>query len=361
MSSASNDSCGATGENLSSAIPLAAVGTFIAVVGLILNGVILATFQKYKQITANAIFLQALAWFDIGVLGSYMILTPTKVFSGYFENVMGYQFYGRAVPYMYPISRFCQMCTSYITIVAAFERVMSLASPNAKEHFKSWKSYAWIASVCLFAFASHVSRHWEIEVKPQENCSSSDIAYLDVGPSFLRSVELYKTGYIIWYTNIINTVLPFMILVVLTALNTWFLTRYSTISRLGRPDGGGNLRRRRLRDQTMVLIVLVLTYLFLNALTLLLGVWEVIDYGYLKAHDDFYIKTVEAINLCAIINSSIRLINYLTFNREFRSKTKDLCVGPNEKMPLQNDYREVRMYNMTEDSNYGHLGPCHDV
>ena len=257
-----NSSCEYSFENFEIKLPSSILGICISSIGILANLAILLIFAKMTMKSANITLLQALAVCDIFMLILYILMIPLKSISEYLRFFTPYLYWMRSIKVLFPVSRTTQMLASYVTLLAALERTVSLK--NWHGIFLGRKIYAWLLAVLIFCVGSHISRFWEPKVTRNPDCNYGQFGYLEIQPSNLLRNKLYRTVYSFWYTNLTDILTPFVILLILAIIMTYQFRRLlgKGINRLldhGFMRPAYERRVMRVRDSSKVMITLVFT------------------------------------------------------------------------------------------------------
>lgn len=282
-------------------------GTLVAIFGIFGNLTTAVILSRPRMRSPNNLFLTALALFDTLVLITGVMLYSIEYLHEYSDNVVLYTGWTYYVPYVYSISHVSQTGSVYTTVAVTIERFLAMKHPRAGRKLCGMGgAIISIAAVTLLSVAFNFSKFWEVVSVFNPNCDDKSAWGIDAGP--LGRNQLYLIVHSLWLSNIVMIFLPFLVLLVFNGLITFSLHKVKLRYRAdGRSTKESLELKQKARDATLILVVIVLIFLICNfwgfVMTLMEHIWGA---EYLTQHwTKFYTFSREAINILAIINSSI--------------------------------------------------------
>ncbi|TMS34133.1 hypothetical protein L596_001775 [Steinernema carpocapsae] len=269
----------------------------------------------------NNLFLTALAVFDTCLLVTAFFIYGMEYIIEYTAAFDLYVAWLTYLRFAFAISHISQTGSVYITVTVTIERYLAVCYPRRnKRYCTSHGSALTILCVTCFAILFNCTKFFELEVVRNPPCEDGVNwqSYLLL-PSRLAQNPIYSQVYVLWLTNIVMVFLPFLTLLVLNSIIAYTIKK--SLNKLsGESITGRNELKEKSREATMVLITIVFIFLLCNFWGFVLTLLEqVLDAEFLMVENKtFYTFSREAINLLAIVNSSINFVIYLIFGKDFR-------------------------------------------
>ncbi|TMS34132.1 hypothetical protein L596_001775 [Steinernema carpocapsae] len=297
----------------------------------------------------NNLFLTALAVFDTCLLVTAFFIYGMEYIIEYTAAFDLYVAWLTYLRFAFAISHISQTGSVYITVTVTIERYLAVCYPRRnKRYCTSHGSALTILCVTCFAILFNCTKFFELEVVRNPPCEDGVNwqSYLLL-PSRLAQNPIYSQVYVLWLTNIVMVFLPFLTLLVLNSIIAYTIKK--SLNKLsGESITGRNELKEKSREATMVLITIVFIFLLCNFWGFVLTLLEqVLDAEFLMVENKtFYTFSREAINLLAIVNSSINFVIYLIFGKDFR---KELVIvygcgmcGLTIRLPAQDKFQYWR-------------------
>ena len=274
------------------------------------------------------------------------------------------------VNFLYPFRSVVMFCSMYMTIILALERYNALARPTSHQtstmgcrkntvvsYFKMhWiRLIKYVGPIILLSTIFYSPKYVELQLNSNDKCNTTVENY-NCSEYKVVLTELRKSSdYVLWYLNVTNliftTVLP---LVALAYLNFNVYLKFKNYihrqpsSNRRQPNEAKNNKnqekfRKRERDmiqQTMILFVIVFSFVLSHVLRVVLNIEELKSLGEERAAVKkgcdwlkFWTIIVAPIShLLLQINSGINFFIYCFFNKAFRDVfISKLCLVFNIK------------------------------
>jgi hypothetical protein len=342
--------------------------------GIVANFANICVFMKKSMRTTNNSLLAALAFCDIGVITTAVLIYSVEVAYDFYGNFSLYRAWIQYLKTVFFVSHVFQCSAVYMTVAATVERWIATGHPKQNYRFCRYKN-VWftVMAVLLGAVAFNIPKYFEIDVVEKPWCDG--FAFYGLQPSALARNPTYAQVYTVWMTNLVVMILPFMLLFLLNVLIVVHMKHagsgdsqdalvtisvdMSVVREVKRRETRMKLRSKR-REATVVLLVVVLVFLVCNTPGLLLTLLERIDQRFLERNPRFYSYTKDAINVLTIINSVVNFVIYVTFGNDFRKELRGLVDSRSSRKWSMNSRAGSKASQITIDMVTTNDGACVD-
>ncbi|KAK0394624.1 hypothetical protein QR680_000842 [Steinernema hermaphroditum] len=332
-------------------ILISIIGTLIGCFGIFGNISTAIILTRPSMRNPNNLFLTALAVFDTCLLVTAFFIYGMEYIIEYTAAFDLYVAWLTYLRFAFAISHISQTGSVYITVTVTIERYLAVCYPRRnKRYCTSHGSAITILGVTCFAIIFNCTKFFELEVIRNPECGDgvSWQSYV-LMPSKLAQNPVYGQMYALWLTNIVMVFLPFLTLLILNSIIAYTIKK--SLNKLsGESISGRNELKEKSREATLVLITIVFIFLICNFWGFVLTLLEqIMDNELLMVqYHMFYTFSREAINLLAIVNSSINFVIYLIFGKDFR---KELVIvygcgtfGLTIRLPAQDKFQYWRQF-----------------
>uniref|UniRef100_A0A158Q7I5 G_PROTEIN_RECEP_F1_2 domain-containing protein n=1 Tax=Elaeophora elaphi TaxID=1147741 RepID=A0A158Q7I5_9BILA len=318
------------------------IGTPIALIGTLFNGILLTIFGHKKTLNSPDFYLLLLAIFDMLICQLYIPFFTMDALAIYYQIESIHHLWHTYIMQIYCTSRFVQFSAVYMMLCATFERLVCISG----KRYLSWfiTDCGRLITVIFALSVSLILRFptfFDYKIAYHANCPPfQDYLFLPV----LMSYSLYAK-FNFYMMSIVQTILPFILL---TCFNIIII--YLTHKRLYRASshdtklymlGFVNVFRQESKNRkifqelkfaTRTMVAIVFTYLTCNAFSVFMSVMEnvfpesslLIDtYG---SSTKFYTIAADLVSILVVLNSLLRMIVYLICNPQFRERFKHLLI-----------------------------------
>uniref|UniRef100_A0A0N5A3F7 G_PROTEIN_RECEP_F1_2 domain-containing protein n=1 Tax=Parastrongyloides trichosuri TaxID=131310 RepID=A0A0N5A3F7_PARTI len=293
------------------------VGSLVAIISVIFNTFLFSILvssrnNRYSQL----LYLIFLAFSDIFLSASYILMFPVNIFMDYFENeVMSKAWFGY-VKYVFSTCHITMTGSALLITLATFERFLTVK--KIKNSFTMIHRMVLTVIVFIFALMAKGPMFWELMVKNNFNCTGVT-AYV-VGFNDFAREEPYKTFYTFWFRCLISTFLPFFLSFYFNIQIVLQLRRQQVGARLFR--FGISEHRHNIRSATRMLVLVTCTYLASNLLNVIVATWEAFDSEFLTSEEirPYYTITSDLISLLTVLACALRLPIYYACNQRIRQE-----------------------------------------
>ena len=339
---------------------------FVGFVGILLNiTTVVVLLSSFLGASFFNWLLVCLAIFD----SLFLLNGVLEAFRNHVGNasyIHNYMF----VNFLYPFRSVVMFCSMYMTIILALERYNALARPTSHQtstmgcrqntlvsYFKMhWmRLIKYVGPIILLSTIFYSPKYVELHLNLNDKCNTTVENY-NCSEYKVVLTDLRKSSdYVLWYLNVTNliftTILPLVALAYLN-FNVYlkfknYIHRQPSSNRRQQNEVKNNnvqeRHRKRERDmiqQTMILFVIVFSFVLSHVLRVVLNIEELKSLGeerealekgcdWLK----FWTIIVAPIShLLLQINSSINFFIYCFFNKAFRDVfISKLCIAFNVK------------------------------
>ena len=306
----------------------------ICIVGIIGNVLTFMVFIKIKPRSSTTVFLTTLAISDtIKLLCDFLYFIVVVLDkTGHCETSQ--KVYAALYPYAHYVLNFSLCNTAWLTVAVAVERYIFMKWPERANIICSVtrsKITCCIVWVCSMLVAiPFVLRYQHY---PKEN----GVVGITVSP--LWQIDQFTDAYV-WVQNILRSIIPLIVLVI---LNTWIIRALSRLSKRHMSPPPCKIRA------TSMLVAMIMAFLLCITPDAVLS--AVFGFGYTDAPK--LIKGIREISdLLLSINSAINFFLYFAFNKIFRQKLAkllchrdDLCNSKSTKnkqwLPIRDGQEEI--------------------
>uniref|UniRef100_A0AC35TX90 G_PROTEIN_RECEP_F1_2 domain-containing protein n=1 Tax=Rhabditophanes sp. KR3021 TaxID=114890 RepID=A0AC35TX90_9BILA len=298
-------------------IMVSIVGSLVAIISVFFNTFlfsILVSSRSYRN--SQLLYLLFLAFSDIFLSASYILMFPVNIIMDYFENeVLARAWYN----YMKCVHSTCQVTiTASVLLItlATFERFLTVKKIKSSFNIK-YRLYLTFLAV-LFALLAKGPMYWEIEVVKNSNCTGVTEYKVELGQ--FVNIEPYKTVYKFWFRILISTFLPFFLSFHFNMQIVLQLRHQQIGARLFR--FGISEHRNNIRSATRMLVLVTCTYLASNLPNVIIATIEVVDYDYLMTEEirPYYTHICDMISLLTVMTCAARLPIYYACNLRIREE-----------------------------------------
>uniref|UniRef100_A0A0N5BPX6 G_PROTEIN_RECEP_F1_2 domain-containing protein n=1 Tax=Strongyloides papillosus TaxID=174720 RepID=A0A0N5BPX6_STREA len=302
------------------------VGTIIAFIAIILNTFLFLLFITNKSHrNSPSLYLLLLAFFDVFMGVSYILVMSGRVVKNYYGNLFLQKIWMSYVVIMMAISHIAMTASSYLIVFATLERYMITIGHSSVRFLRKYRKILAIFIV-LLGFISKGTIFIELNVTINEECIGTFNEYVLGIADFLYENHAYNTYWKFYYRNIVTVLLPFFLLMI---FNIGILNKLRKRDKhiitafLLKEQESIKARKTRIRAATRTTVLVGLTYLFSNALNVVITIWEHVDaIALTEMYFDFYVISVDLVSVLTVIASAMRIIIYACSQTTMRSEIK---------------------------------------
>ncbi|TKR86854.1 hypothetical protein L596_011363 [Steinernema carpocapsae] len=295
---------------------VAIFGSAISSISIVENAFLFAVFITSKHHrNSHSLYLLLLAFFDVFMSVSYVMLMSMKVFHQYTESIYLKNLWISYVAPMMAMSHIAMTASSFLIVFATVERYCITKASSYVEFLQSNRKCIALVGV-LLGVISKGTIVFELKAEHNPSCIGA------MNEFFLTVTDLVRNNryYIVWrfwYRNLITILLPFFVLMAMNAqiVNELRKQAYDPLTAHfvdhQRQATHAKQRKARIRSATRTLVLVVLTYLLSNVLNVIITIWEHIDATTLFVdYTQFYVISVDAVSLLTIVACALRLPIY---------------------------------------------------
>ncbi|KAK0411532.1 hypothetical protein QR680_005698 [Steinernema hermaphroditum] len=295
---------------------VAIFGSLISVVSVVENAFLFCVFITSRHHrNSHSLYLLLLAFFDVFMSVSFLMLMSVRVFFNYTESVYLKNLWMSYVVPMMAVSHIAMTTSSFLIVFATVER-FAITKSSAYVYFLQ-SHRKWIALLGVFlGVLSKVTIAFELKVERDPKCLGAFNEFYLTVTSLVRDNRHY-VFWRFWYRNLITILLPFFVLMAMNAqiVNELRKQAYDPLTSHfidhQRQASHAKQRKARIRSATRTLVLIVVTYLLANVLNVIITIWEHIDADALiYQYTQFYIISVDAVSLLTIVACALRLPIY---------------------------------------------------
>uniref|UniRef100_A0A914ZKY6 G-protein coupled receptors family 1 profile domain-containing protein n=1 Tax=Parascaris univalens TaxID=6257 RepID=A0A914ZKY6_PARUN len=302
-------------------------GSLIGLFGIFGNVSTVLILTRPSMRNPNNLFLTALAIFDSCLLVTAFFIYGMEYIIEYTQALDLYVAWLTYLRFAFALSHISQTGSVYTTVSVTVERYMAVCYPkSSKKYCTSRGSALSVLCVTCFSIIFNSTKFFELEISRNSVCADgTNWQSFLLLPSGLAQNPLYGQIYALWLTNLVMVFFPFLTLLVLNSIIAYTIRKSLQKVKYKQRFQSRSVLKEKSREATIVLIVIVCIFLLCNVWGFVLTLLEqILDRRWLEVeHHLFYTFSREAINLLAIINSSINFVIYLIFGKDFR---KELVV-----------------------------------
>uniref|UniRef100_A0A0K0E055 G_PROTEIN_RECEP_F1_2 domain-containing protein n=1 Tax=Strongyloides stercoralis TaxID=6248 RepID=A0A0K0E055_STRER len=303
------------------------IGTTIAFIAIILNTFLFLLFITNKSHrNSPSLYLLLLAFFDVFMGVSYILVMSGRVVKNYYSNLFLQKIWMSYVVIMMVISHIAMTASSYLIVFATLERYMITIGHNSVRFLRKYRKILALFAV-LLGFFSKGTIFIELNVSINEECIGTFNEYVLGIADFLSENHAYNTYWKFYYRNIVTVLLPFFLLMI---FNIGILNKlrkrdnHVMTSFLLKEQENSKARKTKIRAATRTTVLVGLTYLFSNALNVIITIWEHVDaIALTEMYFDFYVISVDLVSVLTVIASAMRIIIYACSQTTMRSEIKN--------------------------------------
>ncbi|CEF59394.1 GPCR, rhodopsin-like, 7TM domain-containing protein [Strongyloides ratti] len=293
------------------------VGSLVAIISVIFNTFLFSILissrnNRYSQL----LYLIFLAFSDIFLSASYILMFPVNIFMDYFENEFMSTAWFSYVKYVFSTCHITMTGSALLITLATFERFLTVK--KIKNNFTMAHRIILTVIVFIFALLAKGPLFWELMVENNYNCTGVT-AYI-VGFNDFAREEPYKTFYTFWFRCLISTFLPFFLSFYFNIQIVLQLRKQQVGARLFR--FGISEHRHNIRSATRMLVLVTCTYLASNLLNVIVATWEAFDSEFLTSEEirPYYTISSDLISLLTVLACALRLPIYYACNQRIRQE-----------------------------------------
>uniref|UniRef100_A0AC35UCS7 G_PROTEIN_RECEP_F1_2 domain-containing protein n=1 Tax=Rhabditophanes sp. KR3021 TaxID=114890 RepID=A0AC35UCS7_9BILA len=325
-------------------IMISIVGMLITAFGVFGNVMTVLILSRPTMLSASNTFLTMLAIFDTSLLITAFSIYGMEYIIEYFEILDLYIAWLTYLRFAFVLSHISQTGSVFTTLTVTIERFCAVCYPKThRKYFSSKTSIIFIIGVVTFSVLFNVTKFFEVQIEKNVECSNGDDILTwqtyHLMPSVLARNPFYSKFYSLWLTNCVMVFVPFLTLSILNSMMAYKI-RKQLMEKINEHKAMVESElREKSREANIVLVIIVFIFLICNLWGFVLTAAEqFMEENYLKReHVVFYTFSREAVNLLAIINSSVNFVIYLIFGREFRKEFLSIynshCLHFNYLMP----------------------------
>lgn len=300
------------------------LGSGIAVLGLIFNGLSVAVVLQPQMMSSASVYLTALAIFDSCVLASFVLFMSLPVIyeaTGCMEWY--YRLYSSVHPVAYPLALTSQTGSVYTTLALTIERCVAVCRPLAVAKVCTIsRAKKAVSLVAVLSVLFNVPRLLEYQLidawDDRINASATTYAYTSIGQSIY-----FRYVYFIGCHINVMMIFPFIALLVLNVLlvRAVRISRQDPIRKLTTPSAGQH------REQTLTRMLIAEVGAFLVCQSL-----SVVDNILMAVLPDETIRSPVFVRLSCvsgllvIVNSASNFGLYCLFGKKFRQALSHLLL-----------------------------------
>ncbi|EFO17589.1 hypothetical protein LOAG_10909 [Loa loa] len=317
------------------------IGTPIAFIGTLFNGILLIIFCHKKLLNSPDFYLLFLAIFDMLICVLYMPFFTMDALAIYYQINSFHHLWHTYVMQIYCMSRFVQFGAVYMMLCATFERFVYISSKRCLSWFITDNGR--LITVIVALIISLISRSptfFDYKIVYRAKCPPfQDYLFLPV----LMRYSLYAK-FNFYMMSIVQTIVPFILLTCFNVVIIYLTHRrlYKTsygmefhvlgFTNITRQESESRKICQELKCATRTMVAIVFTYLTCNVFSVFMSVMENVfpessllidNYG---SSTKFYTIAADLVSILVVLNSLLRMIIHMTCNPQFRERFKLLLV-----------------------------------
>uniref|UniRef100_A0A0N4ZYT2 G_PROTEIN_RECEP_F1_2 domain-containing protein n=1 Tax=Parastrongyloides trichosuri TaxID=131310 RepID=A0A0N4ZYT2_PARTI len=302
------------------------VGTTIAFIAILFNTFLFLLFiTNRSHRNSPSLYLLLLAFFDVFMGVAYILVMSGRVIKNYYGNLFLQRIWMSYVVIMMVISHIAMTASSYLIVFATLERYMITIGHRSMRFLRKYRKILALFAV-LLGFFSKGTIFIELHVSTNEECIGTFNEYILGIADFLTENYAYNTYWKFYYRNIVTVLLPFFLLMI---FNIGILNKlrkkdnHIMTAIVLKQQENSKARKIRIRAATRTTVLVGLTYLFSNALNVIITIWEHVDATALfEMYFDFYVISVDLVSVLTVVASAMRIIIYASCQTTMRSEIK---------------------------------------
>ncbi|KAK0411531.1 hypothetical protein QR680_005698 [Steinernema hermaphroditum] len=195
---------------------VAIFGSLISVVSVVENAFLFCVFITSRHHrNSHSLYLLLLAFFDVFMSVSFLMLMSVRVFFNYTESVYLKNLWMSYVVPMMAVSHIAMTTSSFLIVFATVER-FAITKSSAYVYFLQ-SHRKWIALLGVFlGVLSKVTIAFELKVERDPKCLGAFNEFYLTVTSLVRDNRHY-VFWRFWYRNLITILLPFFVLMAMNA------------------------------------------------------------------------------------------------------------------------------------------------
>ncbi|KAK0403996.1 hypothetical protein QR680_017230 [Steinernema hermaphroditum] len=294
---------------------VAVLGSALSVVSVAFNLFLFVILVKNPHHRAShLVYLTFLAFIDVFLSASYILMFPVNLFMDYFESTL---LAAAWWAYMRPVLTVCHIAISASALLitaATMERYLTIS--RIRSQLQKAHRIAISLMAVGFALVSKAPMYFELEILENGNCTG--VTGFSAGISEWSNEEPYKTVYRFYFRNIITVFLPFFLCLYFNAAIVFRLRQQHIGARLFR--FATSEHRKNIRSATRMLVLVTCTYIASNVLNIVVSVWEFVDMPSLFTPElrPFYTYSSDLVSVLTVLSSACRLPIYCSCNARIR-------------------------------------------
>lgn len=285
----------------------------ICTLGIVGNVLIFMVFVTTKPRTSTTVFLTTLALSDtIKLLCDFLYFIVV-----YLESIgdtkSSQLVFATLYPYAHYILNFSLCNTAWLTVAVAVERYIFMKWPE-RANIICNSTRSTITCIIIWICSMIVAVPFVLRYKHYERADGMK----DITVSALWQVDQFTNTYV-WVQNIVRSIIPLIVLVI---LNTWIIRALARLSKHHMQGPPCQIRA------TSMLVAVIIAFLVCITPDAVLS--AVFGFGYTDA--PWMIKGIrEFSDLLLSVNSAINFFLYFAFNQIFRKKLAQLFCGKHSR------------------------------
>uniref|UniRef100_A0A0N4Z3I6 G_PROTEIN_RECEP_F1_2 domain-containing protein n=1 Tax=Parastrongyloides trichosuri TaxID=131310 RepID=A0A0N4Z3I6_PARTI len=342
------------------------IGVFafsIAIISFIFNSFLTIVFQLNKNLRVTATYyFQILAIFDVFMAVNYVALMVVPVYFDKFQMLWLYNIFIYYVKFLLMEGNVSLFCSMLLLIMATAERCF-LSLPGLQDaginKFMKHNRRLITLIVIIISILYKGITYYELNLLEKENCT--DWEKYELAPSNLSMNTAYKFWFIFLTRNIVDRILPFVILIIMNFCIVRQLKKDSnkTLQQLQQNSYSNSWNRtshkKMIRDATRALVAIVSVNIISQTPQIILTTWEIINKASLESEElySFYSYANDTLSILCLLSSAARLPIYLSSNRPIRiasittiQKVFPSCFAKKQMNGKNNDLQPIVISHM---------------
>lgn len=279
----------------------------ICTLGITGNILTFMVFIKIKPRSSTTVFLSTLAISDtIKLLCDILYFVVVYLEKIGFTKI-SHNVYVNLYPYAHYILNFSLCNTAWLTVAVAIERYIFMKWP---ERVRSICTVTRATITCCIIWLCSMLVAVPFLLRYKRYITDDGVMEITVSP--LWEIDEFTDGYV-WVQNILRTIIPLIILVI---LNTWIIRALGRLSKRHMEAPPCKIRA------TSMLVAMIIAFLVCITPDAILS--AAFGFGYTDA--PYMIRGIrECSDVLLCINSAVNFFLYFAFNKIFRMKLAKLC------------------------------------
>ncbi len=292
---------------------LAPVLIIFGVTGNVIN-LLAFTDSRMRYVLINW-YLIGLALCDCAILTMSFLMLSIPTLTDYTQAWWWIGMSNRLTKWVYPVAVIAQTEAVGLTVLVAVHRCIGVCFPFRDRLITEARVKWCLAALSLFALAYNFPRFFEIELTP---CWSDqfNVTVETLVASELRSDPLYLQFFVLWSYTTIMFALPFLLLIVTSAITISAVRRSWHSSGLRRSYGGqhGESESHKELSTTLMLTAIVIEFMTFNSFAFFTNILEYVIYANQGERQEWfnslYSVSADLANFAVLSNSSCNIFIY---------------------------------------------------